>query len=232
MNTTTLDPYYVARARQAAILARPAVAAILAQARALTDEQRAALHVAHLPHYRIHRRSRSNLLHRFVKTVGAPHWRDAYMAVTHVEEVARGGLAVYEGEHWTADDAVGDAVHAVILGKLLTDAEALVFTGPWLAVFGSLPAPITLTHRAHPATSGPFCIAYDERAGVRIPGHPSTFVGADVTCPACLVTYERGGDDPATLVAAARGEVPPGGHRPPAAELFTSSWGRVLDGAQ
>lgn len=61
------------------------------------------------------------------------------------------------------------------------------------------------THRAHPVTSGPFCIAYDNAApGPHIAGERSTFVRADVTCRPCLDTYAPGGDDPTRLAALAK----------------------------
>jgi hypothetical protein len=53
-------------------------------------------------------------------------------------------------------------------------------------------------HRAHPVSSGPFCIAYDNHTD-RPAAARSTFVRDDVTCPACLATYEPGGDDPRKL---------------------------------
>lgn len=55
-------------------------------------------------------------------------------------------------------------------------------------------------HRAHPATSGPFCVAYRNDLPTMAETRPrSTFVQADVTCPNCLRTYEPGGDDPRRL---------------------------------
>lgn len=134
--------YLAAVARRAAILARPAVAAIVDQARTLDDAQRAALHAAWIAHFRTFRRAQSDLWHRFVKAAGAPHWRDTFAAVEEIGRIVRAGLEPYEGDAWGSTVAVEDAAKAVIVGEVLglSDAEALVYVGPWLAVFGALPA--------------------------------------------------------------------------------------------
>lgn len=149
--------YLAAVTRRAAILARPAVAAIVDQARTLDDAQRAALHAAWLPHFRTFRRAQSDLWHRFVKAVGAPHWRDTFAAVEEIGRTTRAGLDPYEGDAWGATHAVEDAAKTVIVGEVLglSDSEALVYVGPWLAVFATLPAG-AVEHRAHPVTSDPF----------------------------------------------------------------------------
>jgi hypothetical protein len=133
--------YCTAVARQAEILARPDLVALIERARTLTGQERAALHTAHLPHYRTHRRTMSDLWHRFVHTVGAPHWRDTFSALEDIGRVAKAGRDWHADRDWSAADTVRDVAKAFIMGDLLSDSERLVFTSPWLAVFGELPAP-------------------------------------------------------------------------------------------
>lgn len=68
-----------------------------------------------------------------------------------------------------------------------------------LTVDGETPLPVVVRHRAHPVTSGAFCTAYlNEPYEIENPGNP-TFQRPLVTCPACLVTYRPGWDEPARL---------------------------------
>lgn len=90
-------------------------------------------------------------------------------------------------QEWAS--AAGAALRGV-LAELPADAlpgariEPAEMPGSYRLVWADPAAsrPAVIVHRAHPATSGPYCHADGNRAHA---SEPCTFVEADVTCPDC-----------------------------------------------
>jgi hypothetical protein len=123
--------YTEIRTRRDALMARPDIAGVAARMAAITDEERAHLHAAWLPHYRMYRPAQSSLSHRCQAAYGQ-HWRD----VLQVADQAAGDLHAGPRDSWGAVHAAADYVKALVWGDLLTEDERPVFVGPWRAVIG------------------------------------------------------------------------------------------------
>jgi|GEM_PF-3386263 len=132
--------------RVAALLALPAVAAILDRAGRLTAEEKARLHAAWISHYRIYRREQSDLSHRCSKEHGE-NWRDLLAAKERVRLAERDGLDPYEGDMWGASFAAEDAAYVELAGDLIQPGEQRVFDGPWRAVIGETIPPADVLQR-------------------------------------------------------------------------------------
>jgi hypothetical protein len=100
MTPEEADAFYAAtKARQAELLAKPLVAAILDRVGRLTADERTRLHEAWIKHYRMYRTHQSDLWHRAWRRYGE-HWRDVLAVEEIVRRAEREGLGPYEGDVW------------------------------------------------------------------------------------------------------------------------------------
>ena len=119
------------QARLAALLATPAVAAILAILPQLTGKQTERLETVWLANFRIHRVEQLHLSHRLGQTDRQRH-ADVLTAKEHVWRVAD----QMHGQQWTIPCAAQDAAFAALYTDLLDTDEARLFTKPWDDVIG------------------------------------------------------------------------------------------------
>lgn len=119
------------QARRDALLAIPAVAAVLAALPHLADQQTERLETVWLANFRIHRIEQLHLSHRLGRIDRQRHY-DALTAKEHVWRVAD----QLHGQRWAIPCAAQDAAFAAMYRDLLDTDEARLFTKPWDDVIG------------------------------------------------------------------------------------------------
>jgi hypothetical protein len=130
------ERHEAAKARYAALMNRPDVAAVAARLATLTERERRHLDAAYRHHFRLYRTAQTELTHRcgraYSEQVGSKY---GYRDVLHVARQVAWAPPPSDPSMFD-HNAAEDYVKALLWGDLLTEDERPVFTGPWLAVIG------------------------------------------------------------------------------------------------
>lgn len=130
------ERYEAAKARYAALLNRPDVAAVAARLATLTDEERRHLDAAYRQHFRLYRSAQSELTHRCGKAYSERAGdKYGYRDVLYVAGQVAWATPPPDPSSFAAN-AAEDYVKVLLWGDLLTENERPIFAGPWAAVIG------------------------------------------------------------------------------------------------